>query len=297
MTLRGAALIAALLAAVAAPVAADPVAGPPADAPPTMQFAFAPPIGTTLRYEVERAMALGPRRVVTRLVRDYRFERSDEGYRLWIELASVAADAEDRAGARAIEASAAPLLGVPYAVAISPAGEPLRVVDQADIWSRVIEGQRSIRAGIEADAALDPEARAGMLAMVDAVVALDPAGQRRMLIEPAEQLLAFAGRSVSSGVQRDGGTVALAASGDDLASITIRSERAVDAGAAAPVAMTVAETASHLVAPSSGLVHALRRERRIGAAGAPAAEQQVETLDLRWLAGWDGASEAAMRTP
>lgn len=271
-----------LLLAIAAPAHAQE-AEPPAP-PQNIDFAFAPPIGETLRYDIVRTMSVGDRGTSMRYVRDYRFERRDSGYRLWVELISARADAEDPAAA-ITEAAAAPMVNFRYAIDLAANGEPVSIPGQPEVWGRLIQGIAVIQDDLRRRDGLASEMQAAMIAMLDRFAAMDEDGQRAQLLHVADDLLAHAAHSQPIGVtpyraafplpmsdpMAMAGTISAQIASDDMATVTIEAR-----GTSGDLATR--ERARYRVAPSSGLTHMLERERRTSATASAAAPDRIETV-------------------
>ncbi len=282
------------------------IAGSPAhsrsvgdEAATEIAFGFAPPLGRTLRYEITESVARGDAARGVRFIRDYRFERDTNGYRLWVELQSAVSDDDGPAG-RFLEAVAAPMIGVRYAIGLSADGEPRAIDDQARLWTHIAEGVAVIRADGEIREDLTPELRTAFLAMLDSYAAADETTRRDNLLIGTSDILAFAGRSLppvagyeipvdiaGSDPVTLRGTIAASKSADDSVSISVVAEGIGHDDPVDESRFRIGERIQYRVAPSSGLLHEMRRERRFGTDGAAAGDSRVEITTIRLVDGWD----------
>ncbi|MBC2778397.1 hypothetical protein [Parasphingopyxis marina] len=260
------------------------IATPAAAQSDTIDFGFAPPIGSTLSYEIVRASALGERRAGMRFVRDYRFERDSGGYLLWVELRSAEPlDAGDNAGL--MEAIAAPMIGVRYAIEIGPNGTPGAIRDQRGVWQRVLEGVALIGGYYAGNDDFSDAEREQMAAIIAEMQNKGEAGQRETLLVVVRDMLALAGQSVRAEIAGDieAGPMPVAAAmtarivSDDLARVEL------DASSPGTDGTGVRESVVYRAAPSSGLVHRMERTRIIASEDGAAEDAYRETHSLRLL--------------
>jgi hypothetical protein len=272
------AFLACLFAVTAAPASVQP-------GPGAIDFGFAPPIGTILRYEIVRTSEIAGRTRGGRLVRDYRFDRNGSGYLLWVELRSVES-VGDESSARLIEAATSPMIGVRYAIEIGADGEPGAIREQAAVWQHVLEGIAHIEADYAVRTDITDVEREQMAQIVAHMRTRSTDGQREDLLVVARDLLVMASRSIApgesaysetSGPFPFAGTMTASLAPVDVALVTI------DATAPGEGETLLHETTRDRAAPSSGLVHVMERTRRIGPENGPAEADLVTTQSLRLL--------------
>lgn len=279
-----------LAAATIAPDAGVAQYGPPIFGAPTpddgIVFPFAPPIDKTLRYRFARSHSSDGRTRAASYVYALRFERDGEGYLLWVEMESLEPRADGTPSP--IASQVEPMLGVPFAVELSPDGPALGIRNQPQLWGRFLESMARIRAQLDAAGAPGDPGREAAAQLAANFATLDPDGQRDLLLSPIQPIIAFAGATLA----REGsGVVAL---DGETATILITSRSSGAAFAAAHGIQDVEalanfgieESTRYTVSRSSGLAHAVQQERRTGPLDGPDADDAVTRLDISLL--WQG---------
>lgn len=283
------ALAAALLLCAQPGLAQADGAAAPGEAA-TVDFSFAPPIGTVLRYEQVRSATIDGRTTGARLVHDYRFERHGGRFIVWVELTGIEGLGDDR-GARLAETVAAPMRHVRYAVELSAEGEPLAIRDEARVWAHMLDGIARIESEMRARAGIDETERAAMLRLLEAERNRDGAARRAALLTATADMMALAGRRLARGETPHtaetasplGGSVDLAGTmrvtvpADDIAMVEIASGTDIAGGFA------IRERTRYRAAPSSGLVHRMDRTRDFTAPEGSGAPSHSETVSIRLL--------------
>lgn len=289
--LRSLALVAGI-AALSATAPAQPLPdSASADAEmPAIEFAFAPPIGTILRYEQVRAGLVDGRPSGARLLYDYAFERRDGGYLVWVELTGIEGLGDERR-ARLAETVAAPMLNIRYAIELSADGDPLAIRGEEAVWAATLDGFALIEAEMRSRADIGEEERAQMLEILAGLRQQDGALRRSGMLIVIEDMISLAGRTIAIGENPHddgiasplGGTIPFAGTisaelvADDMAEVEITGI----ANAAAQFA--IRERVRYRAAPSSGLVHRMERSRAFEAPAEGETPAYRETVTIRLI--------------
>ncbi len=230
-------------------------------------FDFAPPIGTTLRYEITRMTQTGRGDIGARLVRDYRFERDPlgSGYLLWVELQSATA-LGDPEHAASLERLARPMVGVDYAVRIAADGTPIGLVDGEAALARIEQGHALLAEMQRGD---DSEAGRQLSEYRDARQTLSTATREAELLSAIRDILALAKREVRKGEAPFYAAHSSSETGDFPVSGTIRSETVgrdlgtvrINSRGRASANLLIDESVSYRGSLSTGLVRVMERER------------------------------------
>lgn len=296
-------VMAAMLATWALPLSAQaPTDDMGMEIDDSIVFGFAPPIGSTLRYEHVRTSTLNGATTGARLTYDYRFERSGEGYLLWVELVAVEGLGDEHR-ARLAETVAAPMLDIAYAIELAANGAPLAIQDEERVWEHTLQGIAIIEADMRARTNIGEEERTQMLALLAATRDQTEDARRNGMLIVVSDLLALAGRAIVSdehpvdieiasplgGTTMLSGTMAAHIVANDLASIETEGQTETADG------LILRDRSSYHGAPSSGLVHRMERIRVFEQSDAPNTASYQEHITVR-LIEEIAAGETASRT-
>jgi hypothetical protein len=285
-------LLAVVAALIPAPVSAQslPDAARVDMETQTIDFGFAPPIGTVLRYEQIRTSALDGQPTGAKLVYDYRFERRDGGYLVWVELTEIEGLGEERR-ARLAETVAAPMLNMRYAIELSPDGEALSIRDEEAVWAATLRGFAHIEAEMRSRPGIGEDERTQMLDMLAAIQAQDGEVRRHGMLIVIADMMTLAGRSVAVGENPHDGAVASPLGGTAPLNGVMFAELAgedmarVELSGTAMTAerFTIHEQVQYRAAPSSGLVHRMDRSRSVEAPTDSQTRSYSETVSIRLI--------------
>lgn len=274
MKIARALLLTAGAALFAAPVSAQPVSVPPLSVTETrsIDFAFAPPIGSVLRYEHIRTSAVDGQSTGAKLVYDYRFERREGGYLAWVELTENEGLGDEQP-ARFAEAIAAPMLNIQYAIELSPDGEPLSIRNEDAVWTATLNGFALIEAEMRARPDIGEDERTQMLNLLATIQAQEGDIRRHGMMIVIADMMTLAGRTVTIGEYPHTGEIASPLGGTGRLNGLISAELISEDMARVEVAgtantaeqFTIREQVQYRAAPSSGLVHHMDRFREIEA--------------------------------
>lgn len=255
-----------------------------------IDFGFAPPIGTVLRYEQVRTSALDGQPTGAKLVYDYRFERRDGGYLVWVELTEIEGLGEEQR-ARLAETVAAPMLNMRYAIELSPDGEALAIRDEEAVWAATLRGFAHIEAEMRSRPGISEDERTQMLNMLAAIRAQDGDMRRHGMLIVIADMMTLAGRSIAVGENPHdgaiasplGGTVPL--NGVMSAELTGEDMARVELAGTAMTAerFTINEQVQYRAAPSSGLVHRMHRTRAVEVPMGSQTPSYSETISIRLI--------------
>ncbi|RED16104.1 hypothetical protein [Parasphingopyxis lamellibrachiae] len=255
-----------------------------------IEFAFAPPIGTILRYEQVRAGLVDGRPSGARLFYDYSFERREGGYLVWVELTGIEGLGNEQR-ARLAETVAAPMLNIRYAIELSPDGGPLAIRSEEAVWAATLDGFALIESEMRSRTGIGEEERAQMLGILAAIREQDGALRRNGMLIVIDDLISLAGRTIAIGENPHeddiasplGGTVPFTGTisaglvAEDMAEIEI-------AGIANTAGQfAIREQVQYRAAPSSGLVHRMERSRAFEARGGAETQPYRETVTIRLI--------------
>lgn len=285
-------MLAVSLALFAAPASGQPIpVPPPAEAETrSIDFAFAPPIGSVLRYEHIRTSAVDGRSTGAKLVYDYRFERREGGYLVWVELTEIEGLGDEQR-ARLAEAVAAPMLNIHYAIELSPDGEPLSIRNEDAVWTATLNGFAIIEAEMRARPDIGEDERTQMLNLLAAIQEQEGDIRRHGMMIVIADMMTLAGRTVTigdnpyigeiesplGGTGRLNGVIVARLASQDMAQVEI-------AGTANTAEQfTIREQVQYRAAVSSGLVHHMDRLREIEAPADSETPSYRETVTIRLI--------------
>jgi len=280
------------LALIAVPASAEPLptAARSESQTHSIDFAFAPPIGSVLRYEQTRTSTLDERTTGAKLTYDYRFERREGGYLVWVELTEIEGlGAEQRA--RLAETVAAPMLDIRYAIELSPNGEPLSIRNEEAVWAATLDGFALIEAEMRSRPDIGEDERTQMLNLLAAMQVQEGAARRQGMLIVIADILTLSGRSIAMGDNPHSGDIASPLGGtvrlDGMISAELTGEDIglVEITGTANTAeqFAVSERLLYRAAPSSGLVHQMDRSRAFEAPADSGAPSYSETVAIRLI--------------
>lgn len=255
-----------------------------------IEFSFAPPIGTTLRYEQVRAGLEDGRPSGARLFYDYSFERREGGYLVWVELTGIEGLGDEQR-ARLAETVAAPMLNIRYAIELSPDGDPLAIRGEEAVWAATLDGFALIEAEMRSRSGISEEERAQMLGILAAIRDQDGALRRNGMLIVIDDVISLAGRTIAIGENPHQDVIASPLGGTVPFAGTISAELVAEDMAEVEIAgiantagqFAIRERVQYRAAPSSGLVHRMERSRAFEAPGGAETQPYRETVTIRLI--------------